>query len=217
LAKAEKKAGVDPLYAAPTAYRSSGGGAHGGAPGPDAAGVGAGPGMMVRRTLPPNGGGAPAATAGARVDPTPGALAATRSPASMYTVYTIVVTTSSAKHSGTTANIELEMVGGNGKSGRLKLDQKGNRRADLFETGSTDSFEFELPELGGLTQIVVRSDGKKGLFRSESKGEWCCESVRVSTPHGGICHFPMQMWFGKKHGMVLEHTVPLQRGSSSNA
>lgn len=126
----------------------------------------------------------------------------------VHAVYTVSVTTSSIKHAGTDANIEMDIIGVNGmSSGALKLERKGVKHKELFEGGSTDTFKFSLPFLGPIKHIVLRSDNRKAkLFGHRSDPEWHCESVQIEAASGDISMWtiPVNAWLGKKPGMTLQ-------------
>ena len=152
------------------------------------------------------------------------APAPTRRP--VYVVYTIYVTTSAVKHSGTDANIEIELFGASGvSSGMLELKKEGAKHKDLFESGNTDTFEFQLLDLGALTRIVLRADTRKGsgfsFFHHRGNPEWNCDNVRVAASSAGqlavsasttghLWTFPVHSWLGQKKGMSLEASFSVQ-------
>ncbi|XP_040192273.1 lipoxygenase homology domain-containing protein 1 [Rana temporaria] len=65
--------------------------------------------------------------------------------------WSLWIWTSDVKNAGTDANILLQIFGQKGKSDELRLDNN----SDNFETGQTDKFMIELPDLGALYKIRI--------------------------------------------------------------
>ncbi|XP_075441794.1 lipoxygenase homology domain-containing protein 1 isoform X2 [Ascaphus truei] len=65
--------------------------------------------------------------------------------------WSLWIWTSDIKNAGTDANILLQVYGEKGKSDEMKLDNN----SDNFETGQTDKFMIELPDLGALFKLRV--------------------------------------------------------------
>ncbi|PIO24969.1 hypothetical protein AB205_0186700, partial [Aquarana catesbeiana] len=65
--------------------------------------------------------------------------------------WSLWIWTSDVKNAGTDANILLQIFGQKGKSDELRLDNN----SDNFETGQTDKFMIELPDLGPLYKVRI--------------------------------------------------------------
>ncbi|XP_039606557.1 lipoxygenase homology domain-containing protein 1-like [Polypterus senegalus] len=65
--------------------------------------------------------------------------------------WSLWIWTSDIKNAGTDANILLQIYGDKGKSDEMRLDNN----SDNFETGQTDKFTVELPDLGNLFKLRI--------------------------------------------------------------
>jgi hypothetical protein len=91
--------------------------------------------------------------------------------------YEVVVYTSDLRGAGTDANVSVELLGAQERSGPLRLDTS----ADNFERGRRDVFSVRAPDVGPLAQLVVRKDAA-GL-----SNDWHLAAVEVLHPGAWPC------------------------------
>ena len=126
--------------------------------------------------------------------------------------YKIEVLTGDAKKSGTDANVSLWMTGSRGKSTELKLEKSQHK--DKFEKGQTDTFTFDMLDLGDLSKVKVKSDGKRG-WSHKLDTQWFLDKVVVSCPGTkGKWEFECSQWFSNKDGK--EHSFTASGGDSDD-
>lgn len=126
--------------------------------------------------------------------------------------YKIDVITGDAKKSGTDANVSLWMTGSRGKSAELKLEKSQHK--DKFEKGQTDTFTFDMLDLGTVSKVKIKSDGKRG-WSHKFDTQWFLDKVVVSTPGGkGKFEFECSQWFSNKDGK--EHSFTANGGDSDD-
>lgn len=94
--------------------------------------------------------------------------------------YTVKVTTGNCRGAGTDANVFIVLTGSQGDSGKLDMEGPGN----LFERGKTDTFQYNLVDLGDLKKIRIGHDGK-GIGAG-----WFCANVNVECSSGKKWDFP---------------------------
>ena len=106
--------------------------------------------------------------------------------------YSIRVLTSDERGAGTDADVFIEIEGDLAKSGRLKLDNSKNN----FERAMLDEFLFTLPNLGGLTRLLL-GHNNRGLGPG-----WKPEYVEVDDNNTGkTVFFPCGgQWWAKDEG-----------------
>jgi hypothetical protein len=84
--------------------------------------------------------------------------------------YKLTITTASnVNYSGTDAKVFLTIKGMRGSSRELLMDGAGGN----FEKGSTNIFDFKLPDYGRLTQVRIRHDN------SGSNPGWYVQEIRI--------------------------------------
>ena len=67
--------------------------------------------------------------------------------------YIVRVVTSNVKYAGTDANVFIELLGRNGRSGRIVL-KNSMTNVNKFEQGKADVFEIRCPDVGSLKKIL---------------------------------------------------------------
>ena len=77
--------------------------------------------------------------------------------------WSIFVYTSDIKNAGTDANVHIQVFGTKSATGIIQLDNKINDDKNLFETGSCDLFDKNLPDIGKPVKIKIGHDNK-GMF-----------------------------------------------------
>jgi len=126
--------------------------------------------------------------------------------------YKIEVMTGDAKKSGTDANVSLWMTGSRGKSTELKLEKSQHK--DKFETGQTDTFTFDMLDIGDVSKVKIKSDGKRG-WSHKFDTQWFLDKVVVSCPGAkGKWEFECSQWFSAKDGK--EHSFTGGGGDSDD-
>merc|ERR1712096_199457 len=83
--------------------------------------------------------------------------------------YIVTVKTGDKFGAGTDANVYIQLFGESGETVEMKLDNA----KDNFETGKTDNFSLDMPNVGPLKRVVLRHDN------SGASSGWFCESVSV--------------------------------------
>ena len=68
--------------------------------------------------------------------------------------YKLAVQTSDLTDAGTDSNVEVELIGQYGSSGRIQLHETGN----TFSRNARDEFQFEIHNLGEIQCLVVKHD-----------------------------------------------------------
>merc|ERR1711892_791941 len=86
------------------------------------------------------------------------------------TGYVIRIKTSGKLWSGTNDDIEIKLIGPDGDSGWLKLNDEGR---DVFERNQQDEFYLETPFVGqGLKRVSLRNP--------TDRDAWWCDWVKVT-------------------------------------
>eukprot|EP00878_Enallax_costatus_P043853 GHUV01051949.1.p1 GENE.GHUV01051949.1~~GHUV01051949.1.p1 ORF type:complete len:660 (+),score=218.20 GHUV01051949.1:276-2255(+) len=112
----------------------------------------------------------------------------------------IRIYTSKVKGAGTDANVSLNVIGVKGSSGWHQLRAK----QDSFERGKEDAFTLQLPDLGMLTHLGVKSDG------TGQGPAWHLDKVCIIPPAvPSALAAPAQ-------GKTANSLQPGRRGSSGN-
>ncbi|KAI3380663.1 hypothetical protein SNEBB_002301 [Seison nebaliae] len=113
--------------------------------------------------------------------------------------YRISVITGDVAKGGTDANVFLELYGKTKNSGTLPL-KKSLSSKNKFERNHTDTFEFELIDLGKLEKIRIWHDGKGAGCG------WYLSSVKIDVPSSGYSYlFHFDRWLASnEHDGKLE-------------
>ncbi len=77
--------------------------------------------------------------------------------------WSIFVYTGNIKNAGTDAGVYLQIFGTKTASTLMQLDNKNGNNKKLFEAGSCDKFDKNLPDIGKPAQIII-GHNNKGLF-----------------------------------------------------
>ncbi|KAH3761318.1 hypothetical protein Pelo_6863 [Pelomyxa schiedti] len=100
--------------------------------------------------------------------------------------YEVLVVTGQDKKAGTNAHVSCELISATGRSGAQSLDKKKG-----FKPGDESEFQFEIPDLGELTEVHIWHDNH-GL-----RPGWLLDSITVST-ETKEWYFPCGKWLDKK-------------------
>jgi len=100
--------------------------------------------------------------------------------------YSIDVLTGDRSGAGTDANVSIELIGDNGKSGLHVLDNAQNN----FERNKTDSFGIQCPDLGKLQRISIGHDN------SGFGAAWFLDKIIIANQKSGEkAYFLSGDWF----------------------
>jgi hypothetical protein len=113
--------------------------------------------------------------------------------------YTVKVVTAGSKKSGTDAKVTLSIDGTLSKAKKLELKQSDHK--DKFEKGQTDTFTFDLENLGEIKSIELESDGGRGMsHKFDTQWELATVTIAVAGNDAGPWAFDCNQWFNKKEG-----------------
>ncbi|KAL5111456.1 Lipoxygenase homology domain-containing protein 1 [Taenia crassiceps] len=109
--------------------------------------------------------------------------------------YKVLITTGIYSGSGALCNVYLKICGENGETGKIVLTDTrkndGNTKK-AFESGSTDNFLIQAPDIGELRRIRLGHDN------IGPPPTWYVEKVEVeSTKTGAVTTFPCNRWIEK--------------------
>eukprot|EP00775_Hariotina_reticulata_P013433 gene13433-13561_t len=143
-------------------------------------------------------------------------LAASRAPpykpGSILQPYAVHVFTSDVKGAGTDSNVSINLMGVKDSSGWQELRAKH----DTFERGQEDSFILQLPDLGMLTHLGVRSDGS-GAGAAWHLDKLCIIPPAATSSQGGLNHGPAQPALHSLNKAQSAAVAALQRSLSRAA
>jgi hypothetical protein len=112
-------------------------------------------------------------------------------------IYTIWIQTGEENLAGTDSNVFIQLFGTNGQTESIHLP---SRDIFSFESGSTDQYVLEVPDLGELTRCCVGHDN------SEGDSGWFVVDVRVQddeTDRQWV--FTFNQWLGvEESGKLFE-------------
>lgn len=112
-------------------------------------------------------------------------------------IYTIWIRTGEENLAGTDSNVFIQLFGTNGQTESIHLPP---RDIFSFESGSTDQYVLEVPDLGELTRCCVGHDN------SEGDSGWFVVDVRVQddeTDRQWV--FTFNQWLGvEESGKLFE-------------
>lgn len=103
------------------------------------------------------------------------------------TVYTVTVNTGSRDNAGTNARVYAQLIGTNGQTAEVHLDNKGSND---FERGSEKQYQITAPrDLGEIEKVNIRHDN------SGNKAGWFLERVTVKNASTSqVWPFPCSRW-----------------------
>ncbi|XP_031430649.1 hydroperoxide isomerase ALOXE3 [Clupea harengus] len=108
--------------------------------------------------------------------------------------YHAEVTTGSMIYAGTTGHVFITLIGTEGESERIRLNNFGR-----FTTETTWTFTVSTPfTLGSL--LLVKLEKKQYL---PCENEWFCSKVHVTTPGNDVVHFPCYSWLSNGEEIEL--------------
>lgn len=113
--------------------------------------------------------------------------------------YSVWITTGEQNLAGTDSNIFIQLIGDAGQTELVHLPPQ-----DLFafESGSTDKFVLDVPDVGELRQCCLKHDN------SEGDSGWYVAEVRVvHHASGKQWRFVFQQWLGLQESGVLSACV----------
>lgn len=129
--------------------------------------------------------------------------------------YEVKVKTGKDKNAGTDAKVTLSIVGSVNKSSKLAL--KSSDKRNKFEKGQTDTFQFELKNLGEIKSIELESNGGRGVTHMRHT-EWELAQVVISVPGTAESWtFNCDQWFSKKAKMTHKFTPDTDDGYMADA
>jgi len=113
--------------------------------------------------------------------------------------YEVKVLTAKNKKSGTDAKVTLSIDGT--LSAAKKLVLKKSEHKDKFEKGQTDTFTFDLEDVGEIKSIELESDGGRGMsHKFDTQWELATVNIAVAGNEAGPWAFDCNQWFNKKEG-----------------
>jgi hypothetical protein len=119
-----------------------------------------------------------------------------------------VTTSREPAHAGTRHPVCLELVGGGGSSGAIRLAREPG--SACFGAGCTDVFQLEAPAVGDLQQLNVWLDlggqGGEGAGGEAAAGgaSWHLDSVEVACGGGPPTYFVCRRWLDAACGHRAE-------------
>ncbi|CAF1123841.1 unnamed protein product [Adineta ricciae] len=109
--------------------------------------------------------------------------------------YEVTVKTAKKSGAGTDANVYLGIFGEQGKVERQQLKEPMDKSRNLFESGATNRFKINAPDVGKITTIRLEHDGT-GLGAG-----WYVDSVEVRhVSHNETYKFPIDRWLDAGEG-----------------
>lgn len=115
--------------------------------------------------------------------------------------YAIWIRTGQETLAGTDSNVFIKLIGTHGETESLHLPE---RDIFSFESGSTDSYVLEVPDVGDLTRCCVGHDDTEG------DSGWYVVDVRIQdddTDREWV--FTFNQWIGKEESGSLYACVDL--------
>jgi hypothetical protein len=116
-------------------------------------------------------------------------------------IYTIYIRTGDDTLAGTDSNVFLQLFGTAGHTDEIHLPAQ-----DLFsfETGGTDKYILEVPDLGDLTRCCLRQDASEA---GPSSG-WQVKDVRVEDDETDRAWtFTFDCWLGQEEAGTLSKCI----------
>ncbi|VDK21875.1 unnamed protein product [Taenia asiatica] len=111
------------------------------------------------------------------------------------TTYRVSITTGARSGGGTMSSVYLKMCGENGETGKIMLTdthKKDGTTKKTFESGNTDGFLIQIPDIGELKRIRL------GYDNTGPPLTWYVGKVEVeSTETGAVSTFPCNRWIEK--------------------
>lgn len=115
--------------------------------------------------------------------------------------YSVWVTTGADELAGTDSNVFIKLIGTVGETDTLHLPAQD---IFAFESGSTDKFILEVPELGDLLECCIGHDN------SEGESGWHIMTVRVqNNSTGQEWTFTFDQWLSLEISGVVSGCVHL--------
>lgn len=118
-------------------------------------------------------------------------------------IYTIYIRTGDDPVAGTDSNVTIQLFGTNSQTDEILLPPK-----DIFsfESGGTDKYVLEIPDLGELTRCCLRQDNTEV---GPSSG-WQVKDVRVEDDETSRnWTFTFNCWLGLEESGTLSACVDL--------
>ncbi len=110
-------------------------------------------------------------------------------------LYNIWVQTGEENLAGTDSNVFIQLFGADGYIDPLHLPPQD---IFAFESGQTDKFVLQIPDLGDLTRCCVGHDNAEG------DSGWYVVNVRVQhAPSGKTWTFTFDQWLGEEESGQL--------------
>jgi hypothetical protein len=114
-------------------------------------------------------------------------------------IYTIWVKTGDQNLGGTDSNVFIQLFGTDGQTESVWLPPQD---IFAFESGSTDKFVLEVPDVGNLTRCCIGHDN------SEGDSGWFVESVRIQDDDTNReWTFVFNQWLGVEESGKLSACV----------
>lgn len=116
--------------------------------------------------------------------------------------YEIEVHTGTIRGAGTDANVDIEIIGDEDFTGKMKLENSKNN----FEKGKVDKFKMNLVDVGPLQKIRIGHDNK-GMT-----GAWFLDKVVIKKSNSDdMWEFGCNRWLAKDEddGAIIRELVPM--------
>ncbi len=115
--------------------------------------------------------------------------------------YTVFIKTGEDSTAGTDSNVFIQLAGTAGTSESLHLPP---RDIFAFESGATDKYVLELPELGDLRRCCVGHDNSEG-----DSGWYVVDVVVIHNTSGKQWRFVFDQWLGLDESGKLYECIDL--------
>lgn len=102
--------------------------------------------------------------------------------------YTVWVTTGDEELAGTDSNVFIQLAGTTGHTESIHLPA---RDIFAFESGATDQFVLQIPDIGDITTCCIGHDNAEG------DSGWYVKQVRIQHQDSGkTWDFQFEQWLG---------------------
>lgn len=139
------------------------------------------------------------------------------------TTYQVTFKTGDRPHAGTTAKVQFELLGDQGKTEPILLSE--DRSLRLFDRGNSDKFKVDTRDVGKIEKLHIRHDN------SGRDPDWYLEEVTIDVPDKGEQYiFPCHRWLvGSQRDVVLlpaetkdlsqevDYRITVKTGEETNA
>jgi len=114
-------------------------------------------------------------------------------------LYTVWIETGNQNLAGTDSNVFIQLAGTQGQTDSLHLPAQD---IFAFESGATDKFVLDIPELGHITTCCIGHDNAEG------DSGWYVKTVRIQHGESGSeWSFTFERWLGVQESGELHACI----------